>query len=63
VPGVHQPCGGAEEQLCGLLLEEFKRSYPALEVFVDELSSEMGARALPAIEAALGDAFVGAMPS
>jgi hypothetical protein len=44
------------------LREEFQRSHPALEVFVDKYSLKMGGSAMPAIEAALGDAFVGAAP-
>jgi hypothetical protein len=42
------------------LREEFRRSYPALEVFVDEHSLKVEGSAMPAIEAALQDAFVGA---
>jgi hypothetical protein len=41
------------------LLKEFKDLHPALEVFVDEHSLDKGGNALPAMNAALGDAFVG----
>jgi hypothetical protein len=54
--------GEQKRGFVAFLREEFKRSYPALKVFVDESSLEMGGNAMPAIEAALGDAFVGAAP-
>jgi hypothetical protein len=54
--------GEEKRGFVAFLREEFKRRYPALEVFVDEYSLKMGGSAMPAIEAALGDAFVGAPP-
>jgi hypothetical protein len=54
--------GEEKRGFVAFLLEEFNRRYPALEVFVDEYSLKMGGSAMPAIEAALGDAFVGAPP-
>jgi hypothetical protein len=54
--------GQEKRGFVAFLREEFKRSHPALDVFVDEYSLKMGGSAMPAIEAALGDAFVGATP-
>jgi hypothetical protein len=53
----------AGEQKAGfvdVLWQEFGRKYPVLKVFVDELSLQKGEGAMPAINRALGDAFVGA---
>jgi hypothetical protein len=41
------------------LLDKFNELHPALKVFVDEYTLDKGGDALPAINAALGDAFVG----
>jgi hypothetical protein len=45
------------------LRKEFNDRHAALEVFVDQYSLKMGGSAMPAIEAALGDAFVGTLPT
>jgi hypothetical protein len=52
--------GGHKRGFVAFLREEFKRSHPALEVCADDYSMKIAGSATPAIEAALGDAFVGA---
>jgi hypothetical protein len=51
--------GEQKLQVVDFLLQEFQRSYPTVEVFVDEFSLKVGDAALKEIVAALGDAFVG----
>jgi hypothetical protein len=54
--------GEQKRGFVAFLRKEFNDHHAALKVFVDESSLEMGGSAMPAIEAALGDAFVGTTP-
>jgi hypothetical protein len=51
--------GLQQRDFVDFLLKEFNVNYPAVEVFVDERSLPKGGEAMPAINAALADAFVG----